>query len=76
MFNLKWLPDSFCHLTCCNVGLVPRPFPLLVFDRLQHPNTAGEGLGELVTCDDRGWMHKGWCPTVIIPVSCRSIPVL
>jgi len=48
-----------------STSLVPSPFPPPVFDRLPYANTEGEGLGDLVT-----WR----CPTVIIPVSCRTVP--
>ena len=34
-------------------SLVPRPFPLPVFDRILYAKTEGEGLGERVTCDVR-----------------------
>ena len=32
--------------------LIPRQFPPPVFDRLQCGNTEGEGLGDLVLCND------------------------
>jgi len=31
-------------------SIVPRPFPPPVFDRLQHTNMEGGGLGDLVVC--------------------------
>ena len=34
------------------VSLIPRLFPPPVFDHLQYASTEGEGLGDLVTCDD------------------------
>ena len=33
-------------------SLIPRPFPLPVFDCLQYANAEGEGLGDLVV-----WLH-------------------
>ena len=36
------------------IMLVPRPFPPPVFDHVQYANMVGEGLGDLVTCDDVG----------------------
>ena len=35
-------------------SLVPRPFPLPVFDRILYAKTEGEGLGERVTCATSG----------------------
>jgi len=59
-------------------SLVRRLFPPQVFDCLQYVNTEGEGLGDLVTWlpqVDRQLTHRGRCSTVIIPVSCWTIPV-
>ena len=44
---IRW-PHTLASYT--GLSLVPRPFPPLVFDRLQYANTEGEGLGDLVTC--------------------------
>jgi len=35
-------------------SLVPRLFPLSVFDRLQYANTEGEGLGDLAVAVTSG----------------------
>ena len=32
--------------------LIPRPLPPLVFNGFQYANTEGEGLGDLVMCND------------------------
>ena len=59
-FVTIYLPILYC-------SLVPRPFPPLVFDRLQYANTEGKGLGDLVTCSDVGlyrqrvYGHTGRC---------------
>ena len=50
-----------CHIQTSvqsRASLVPRPFPPLVFDRLQYARMEGEGLGERVTCVTSG-RHEG-----------------
>ena len=52
----------------------PRPFPLPTFDCFQYEIRRGEGLGDLVTCDDVGktdGRHMGGVgegTTIVIPV--------
>ena len=43
---------QLCATLGQNYSLVPRPLPQTSFDRLQDANMAGEGLGDLVMCDD------------------------
>ena len=33
-------------------SLIARPFPPQVFERVHYANTEGEGLGDVVTCND------------------------
>jgi len=48
---LQWLKCNLLRLLYCS--LVPRSFPLSMFDCLQYTNAEGEGLGDLVV-----WLHK------------------
>ena len=44
--------ETVCMKTIAVNSLIPRPFPPPVFDHLQYAIMEGEGLGDLVTCDD------------------------
>ena len=64
-------------------SLIPRPFPPPAFHCLQSANTVGEGLGDLVTCNDIRYTddrHTVRCPTknveVILVLTSRASRML
>jgi len=76
--------EFFMPLTVTGTSrsLVPRLFPPPVFDHSQYANLKGEGMGDLVMCNDIGRQmvdtEGSACLTIIIPVlrSCQTVPSL
>ena len=62
---------ALSEVVCIFHSTVSRPFPHPVFDCLKYANMEEGRPGRFGHVKvDRGEAHRGWCPIVIVPISC------